>query len=99
MTRFKIDWGGGDGQSENTPPMSSTESESNQMSMDGIAVLGFGPPKDVHDETMDAPLPQFDSATTSEGITAANCNGDSNMDMAPGHALPVGGAGEPMCTS
>ena len=76
------------------PPSMSTESESNQMGVDGEGLFGFGPPKDVHDETMDAPLP-LKSASCEDQEDIADCN---SLDMAPGHALASNGSGEPMCT-
>ena len=110
VTRFKIDWGSGDEVgSENVPPSTSTENESNQMAVDQQKG-GVG----TKEETMDAPLhSKLDSSGNLPlaGATSSSSNGggasfngllgcaatttDSNggLDIGQGQALAVGGGG------
>ena len=65
VTRFKIDWGDGE-DAENLPPSASTESESNQMAVDGEA------------STSQKPTDRLEAALKGENLTQ-NSNSKGNI--------------------
>lgn len=85
VTRFKIDWGEGE-DSENVPPASNTENESNQMTVEPS-----GDSRPTHkEETMDAPL-AGGSKTDGLVAAAAAAGGNSNgpVSAAPTQAAEI----------